>query len=90
MLHLYICKDIINNCEYGIARGQVVPQSRAIHSGVHICVLVQLASWGDAMHHALNKLSSPCSELLAGERVIRSDAHEFRARLTGDNATILS
>ena len=26
------------------------------------------------MHHALNKLSSPCSELLAGERVIRSDA----------------
>ena len=39
-----------------------------------ICVLVHLASWGDAMNHALNKLSSPCSELLAGERVIRSDA----------------
>ena len=47
-----------------------------------ICVLVQSASWGAAMHHALNKLSSPCSELLAGERVIRSDAiRDLRSRV---------
>ena len=39
-----------------------------------ICVLVQSTSWGDALHHELNKMSSPCSELLAGEKVIRSDA----------------
>ena len=63
----------MNDCEYGIARGKGC-LSRVPYIVGFICVLVQLASWGDAMHHALNKLSSLCSELLAGERVIRSDA----------------